>query len=119
VAQLDELEASENARYRGATGNEAREPGTSTDGRTAPRARKIIVRHVRTGGRALRGANNEGADPRVPSTGRSSGGREPGTATPDAAGDRSSRPRTRGEAHPPSKMNRKRGGSGSSHAPRS
>ena len=118
VAQLDELEASENARYRSATEPESRESGSANDGRAAPRARKIIVRHVRTGGRALRGARDAGAEPRVPSTGRSSGGREPGTANPESASDRSSRPRTRAEAAPPSKVNRNRSSSGSSHAPR-
>ena len=117
VAQLDELEASENARYRSATEPEARQPGRATDQSTEPRGRKIIVRKVRTGARASGGSRDASAQPRGPSAGRPPDGRQ-GTATPESASDRSSRPRTRAESAPPSAGNRKRSGSGSSHTPR-
>jgi len=117
VAQLDELEASENARYQSATESEARQRGSAAEREPTRPGRKIVIRKVRTGARANE-AREAGAEPRDPSAGRPPDGRQPGTAAPESASDRSGRPRARAEAAPSSAANRKRSGSGSSRTPR-
>jgi hypothetical protein len=117
VAQLGELEASENARYQNERDSEARQHGSATGREQTRPGQQIVIRKVRTGARA-HGPDGAGAQPRDPSTGRPPDGRQSGTATPAAASDRSGRPRTPAEAAPPSAANRKRSGSGSSRTPR-